>query len=234
MSGERILIVEDDAAVAEMLAFALERAGMRPRCAADAREAEAALAEEGLPDLVLMDWMLPGTSGIALTRRWKEAPATRELPVIMVTARGEEADKVRALETGADDYVTKPFSPRELAARIRAVLRRAGRGAAPAGPLRVDPARRRAETAAGAPIRLGRREFDLLAFLVSRPERVYTRDQLLDAVWGGVPVEQRTVDVHVRRLRRALEPHGLAACIRTVRGVGYAYDPQAAGAGGGG
>ena len=233
MSGKRILIVEDDAAVAEMLAFALERAGMRPLRAADAREAEAALAERGLPDLVLMDWMLPGVSGVELARRWKRAEATRELPVIMVTARGEEEDKVRALETGADDYVTKPFSPRELVARIRAVLRRAGAQGAE-GPLTVDAAARRVRTRAGAELRLGRREFDLLAFLVARPERVYTRAQLLDAVWDAAAVGERTVDVHVRRLRRALEPHGLAACIRTVRGVGYAYDPRAAGAGGGG
>ena len=232
MPGERILVVEDDPAVREMLAFTLERAGMVPLCAADAGEAEAALAG-GLPDLVLLDWMLPGTSGVALARRWKRAEATRELPVIMVTARGEEADKVSALESGADDYVTKPFSPRELVARIRAVLRRTGRTASD-GPLRVDPARRRVETAAGAALRLGRREFDLLAFLAAHPERVYTRAQLLDAVWGAADVEERTVDAHVRRLRRALEPHGLAACIRTVRGVGYAYDPAAAGAGGGG
>jgi two-component system phosphate regulon response regulator PhoB len=180
-----------------------------------------------LPDLILLDWMLPGMSGIDLARRLRADARTRCVPIIMLTAKGEERDKVAGLESGADDYVTKPFSPRELQARIQAVLRRgrpqASEDAVEAGGLRLDPASHRV-TAAGSPVNLGPTEFRLLHFLMTHAERVHSRDQLLDQVWGDhVFVEERTVDVHIRRLRAALEPSGLDRLVQTVRGSGYRF-----------
>jgi two-component system phosphate regulon response regulator PhoB len=183
------------------------------------------LIREALPDLILLDWMLPGMSGLDLARALRNEPRTRQVPIIMLTARGEERDKVQGLESGADDYVTKPFSPRELLARIQAVLRRqrpqATEDCVEVGGLRLDPATHRV-TAAGTPVNLGPTEFRLLHFLITHPERVHSRAQLLDQVWGDhVFVEERTVDVHIRRLRGALEPTSLDALIQTVRGSGY-------------
>ncbi|MDH5286829.1 MAG: phosphate regulon transcriptional regulator PhoB [Betaproteobacteria bacterium] len=219
-----ILAVEDEPAILELLRVNLADAGYTVREAADAETAQA-LLRESLPDLVLLDWMLPGLSGLALARQLRADARTRDLPIIMVTARGDEADKVAGLEAWVDDYVTKPFSPRELRARIKAVLRRRAPDAAQepleAGALRLDPATHRV-TAAGAAVALGPTEFRLLRFLMARPERVYSRAQLLDQVWGDqVYIEERTVDVHIRRLRLALEPHGQAGIIETVRGAGY-------------
>ena len=219
-----ILAVEDEPAILELLRVNLADAGYTVREAADAETAQAFL-RESLPDLVLLDWMLPGLSGLALARQLRADARTRDLPIIMVTARGDEADKVAGLEAWVDDYVTKPFSPRELRARIKAVLRRRAPEAAQepleAGALRLDPATHRV-TAAGAAVALGPTEFRLLRFLMARPERVHSRAQLLDQVWGDqVYIEERTVDVHIRRLRLALEPHGQAGIIETVRGAGY-------------
>jgi two-component system phosphate regulon response regulator PhoB len=219
-----ILVVEDEPAIQELLRINLEDAGFTVRAVADA---EAALGEikRALPDLLLLDWMLPGQSGLALARNLRGEARTRELPIIMVTARGDEADRVAGLEAWVDDYVTKPFSPRELKARIKAVLRRRAPEAAQdtltVGPLQLDPSTHRA-TVAGAPVQLGPTEFRLLKFLMARPERVHSRAQLLDQVWGDhVYIEERTVDVHIRRLRLALEPFACAHLIETVRGGGY-------------
>ncbi|MGN6312592.1 MAG: phosphate regulon transcriptional regulator PhoB [Rhodanobacteraceae bacterium] len=223
---KRILIVEDEASIRDMVAFALRRADMEPLHAADARAAQHAIAEQ-IPDLILLDWMLPGTSGLELARRLRREEATREIPIIMLTARGEEIDRVNGLEAGVDDYVVKPFSTRELLARIRAVLRRTqgddGSGTIEIGALRVDgPAHR--VYANDEPVQIGPTEYRLLHFFVTHPERVYSRAQLLDHVWGGsVYVEERTVDVHIRRLRQTLEPHGLDGMVQTVRGTGYRF-----------
>jgi two-component system phosphate regulon response regulator PhoB len=223
---KRILIVEDEGSIRDMVAFALRRADMEPLHAADARAAQHAIAE-AIPDLILLDWMLPGTSGLELARRLRREEATREIPIIMLTARGEEIDRVNGLEAGVDDYVVKPFSTRELLARIRAVLRRTqgddGSGNVEIGSLRVDgPAHR--VYARGEPVQIGPTEYRLLHFFITHPERVYSRGQLLDHVWGGsVYVEERTVDVHIRRLRQTLAPHGLDGMIQTVRGVGYRF-----------
>jgi two-component system phosphate regulon response regulator PhoB len=219
-----ILAVEDEPAILELLRVNLADAGYTVREAADAETAQA-LLRESLPDLVLLDWMLPGLSGLALARQLRADARTRDLPIIMVTARGEEADKIAGLEAWVDDYVTKPFSPRELRARIKAVLRRRAPEAAQepleAGALRLDPATHRV-TSAGAAVALGPTEFRLLRFLMARPERVHSRAQLLDQVWGDqVYIEERTVDVHIRRLRLALEPYGQHGLIETVRGAGY-------------
>ncbi len=219
-----ILVVEDEPAILELLEVNLTDAGYRVVTATDAEAAQRELRET-LPDLVLLDWMLPGQSGLALARVLRADPRTRELPIIMVTARGEEADKIAGLEAWVDDYVTKPFSPRELKARIKAVLRRRAPEAAQevleVGGLRLDPATHRV-TAGGKPVALGPTEFRLLRFLLARPERVHTRMQLLDQVWGDhVYIEERTVDVHIRRLRLALEPFGEDRMIETVRGAGY-------------
>ncbi len=227
---KRILIVEDEASIRDMVAFALRRADMEPLHAADARAAQHAIAEN-IPDLILLDWMLPGTSGLELARRLRREEATRDIPIIMLTARGEEIDRVNGLEAGVDDYVVKPFSTRELLARIRAVLRRVqgddGSGVVEIGGLRVDgPAHR--VYANDAPVQIGPTEYRLLHFFATHPERVYSRTQLLDHVWGGsVYVEERTVDVHIRRLRQTLEPHGLAHLVQTVRGAGYRFSAQA-------
>ena len=219
-----ILAVEDEPDILELLGVSLADAGYRVLTAADAETAQRMLRDT-LPDLVLLDWMLPGQSGLAFAKALRADPRTRELPIIMVTARGEEADKVAGLEAWVDDYVTKPFSPRELKARIKAVLRRRAPEAAQepleAGELRLDPATHRV-TAGGRTVPLGPTEFRLLRFLLARPERVHSRAQLLDQVWGDqVYIEERTVDVHIRRLRLALEPFGQDHLIETVRGAGY-------------
>lgn len=227
MSQKRILIVEDERPIREMLVFNLGRAGYDVQPVEDGRTARAAIADR-FPDVVLMDWMLPDISGLELTRQLKRDPATREIPVIMVTARTEEDDRVTGLDGGADDYIVKPFSPRELLARIRVALRHS---AGPedevvtAGELELDAASHEV-TVGDAEIALGPTEYRLLEFFMRHPDRVYSRTQLLDRVWGGnVYVEERTVDVHIRRLRKALAPHGYDKLIRTVRGSGYRFDP---------
>ncbi len=226
MPQKRILVVEDEAPIREMLAFNLGRAGYDVHPVEDGRSARAAIADR-FPDVVLMDWMLPDISGLELTRQLKRDPATREIPVIMVTARTEEDDRVTGLDGGADDYIVKPFSPRELLARIRVALRHsAGEDeTVTAGELVLDTASHEV-TVGDAEIPLGPTEYRLLEFFMRHPDRVYSRAQLLDRVWGGnVYVEERTVDVHIRRLRKALSPHGYDSLIRTVRGSGYRFDP---------
>jgi two-component system, OmpR family, phosphate regulon response regulator PhoB len=219
-----ILVVEDEPAILELLKVNLVDAGYEVREAPDAETAQQSLKQR-LPDLVLLDWMLPGQSGLALARQLRGDARTRELPIIMVTARADEADKVAGLEAWVDDYVTKPFSPRELKARIKSVLRRRAPEAAQetleAGVLKLDPATHRV-TVSGREVSLGPTEFRLLRFLMARPDRVHSRAQVLDMVWGDhVYIEERTVDVHVRRLRVALEPFGADRLIETVRGSGY-------------
>ncbi len=220
----QILIVEDEKPIREMIAFALKRAGFGVQEAEDSHSARVLLAEKQ-PDLLLVDWMLPDMSGLELTRLIKREPATRELPVILLTARAAEGDKVAGLDGGADDYVTKPFSPRELLSRINAVLRRAGGASGEdslqVGGLILDRATHRV-TAGELEVALGPTEYRMLEFLMGHPERVYSRAQLLDRVWGGSSyVEERTIDVHVRRLRKALEDVRMAHLIQTVRGSGY-------------
>ncbi|MFZ5594996.1 MAG: phosphate regulon transcriptional regulator PhoB [Pseudomonadota bacterium] len=224
--ADTILLIEDESAIREMVTFALERAGFSTITAMDAAQAQKVI-EHKVPDLVLLDWMLPGVSGVDFARRLKQEDGSRKIPIIMLTARGEEMDKVRGFEIGVDDYVTKPFSPRELVARIKAVLRRA----APEGEekpiefegLWLDPVSHRV-TAGDAPVELGPTEFRMLHFFMSHPERVYSRGQLLDRVWGNdVYIEERTVDVHIRRLRKALVAHGHDRLIQTVRGAGYRF-----------
>jgi two-component system, OmpR family, phosphate regulon response regulator PhoB len=225
-----ILVVEDEPAIQTLIAVNLKRAGHEVVGALDAESAQRHI-NEALPDLILLDWMLPGMSGLEMARRLRGDARTRSVPIIMLTARGDERDKVQGLETGADDYVTKPFSPRELLARIQAVLRRrapeATEDAVEIGGLRVDPVSHRV-AANGQPVTIGPTEFRLLHFLITHPERVHSRSQLLDQVWGDhVFVEERTVDVHVRRLRAALEPTGLERLIQTVRGSGYRLSAEA-------
>lgn len=223
MAARRVLIVEDEAPIRQMIAFNLKRAGFDVDEAADCATARSRIADRQ-PDLVLLDWMLPDASGIELVRSLRREDCSRELPVIMLTARAEERDKVTGLEGGADDYITKPFSGRELLARINALLRRAspaGEDVLVAGPLRVDTVGHRV-WAGEAEATLGPTEYRLLKFLLENPERVFSRGQLLDQVWGrNVYVEERTVDVHVRRLRQALEPFGVDGLVQTVRGAGY-------------
>lgn len=230
MSGKTVLIVDDEPAIREMIAVALEMADYECLEAADAREAHALIIDRQ-PDIILLDWMLPGTSGIELARRLKKEETTADIPIIMLTAKVEEDNKIRGLEVGADDYITKPFSPRELVARLKAVLRRA----TPPGidaPIEVDgltldPTSHRV-TAGDSILNVGPTEYRLLQFFMTHQERVYTRSQLLDQVWGGnVYVEERTVDVHIRRLRKALgERHDYL--IQTVRGAGYRFSTQPA------
>ena len=220
----RILIVEDEAAIAELLSMNLRHAGFEVTIAADAEQAEAAV-DGVLPHLVVLDWMLPGRSGHALARQWRLAPRTRSLPIIMLTARAEEADKVSGLDAGADDYLSKPFSVNELLARIRALLRRRSPDALDAavevGPLLLNPATRRL-TGHGREIKIGATEFKLLHFLMTHSERVHSRTQLLDRVWGDhVFIEERTVDVHIKRLRETLAGADCQNMIETVRGAGY-------------
>jgi two-component system phosphate regulon response regulator PhoB len=219
-----ILVVEDEAAIQELIAYNLKQAGHQPLKADNAEQAMN-LVQNALPDLILLDWMLPGISGIELARRLRSDKRTKAIPIIMLTARSEEQDKLTGLETGADDYITKPFSPRELNARVKAVLRRRAPqmtdDVVQVGGLRLDPASHRV-TGNGEGVDLGPTEFRLLHFLMTHPERVHSRTQLLDRVWGDhVFVEERTVDVHIRRLRKALEPTGLDTLIQTVRGTGY-------------
>jgi two-component system, OmpR family, phosphate regulon response regulator PhoB len=219
-----ILVVEDEPQVQELVAVNLEHAGHRVLRASSAEEAEATIRDE-LPDVLILDWMLPGESGVSLARRLRGAERTRNLPILMLTARAMEQDKVTGLEVGADDFITKPFSPKELAARIKAVLRRRAPqladDAIEIDGLRLDPTARRV-TAEGRAIALGPTEFRLLHFFMTHPERIYSRVQLLDHIWGDhVFIEERTVDVHIRRLRKALEPGGHDRLIDTVRGSGY-------------
>jgi two-component system phosphate regulon response regulator PhoB len=224
--NKRILIIDDEPAIRDMVAYALRKAEYEPVPAGDAREAQVRISER-VPDLILLDWMLPGTSGLELARRFRRDELTREIPIIMLTARGEENDRVNGLESGVDDYVVKPFSARELLARIKAVMRRARGdsedGSVTVGGLRIDgPAHR--VFAGETPVEIGPTEYRLLHFFMTHAERVYSRTQLLDQVWGSnVYVEERTVDVHIRRLRKTLEPHGLEGLVQTVRGAGYRF-----------
>jgi len=228
-----ILVVEDESAIAELISINLRHAGYEVTVAASADQAQT-LVDRVLPDLVLLDWMLPGQSGLQLAKRWRGDARTRELPVIMLTARNEEADKISGLDAGADDYLTKPFSTKELLARMRAVLRRkapeALDSAVDVAGLRLDPATRRVTRRIGEElkdVKIGPTEFRLLHFLMTHPERVHSRAQLLDRVWGDhVFIEERTVDVHVKRLREALTPVQCAALIETVRGAGYRLTQQ--------
>jgi two-component system phosphate regulon response regulator PhoB len=228
MAAQKILIVEDEQAIREMIAFHLSRAGYETFEARDCREARELLTDNR-PDLALVDWMLPDMSGLELTRMLKRDENYEDLAIIMLTARAEERDKVSGLEGGADDYVTKPFSPRELIARIKAVLRRSGNSGedvVAAGVLELDVAGHRV-VSDGAEIRLGPTEYRLLHFMMTHPDRVYSRTQLLDRVWGAnVYVEERTVDVHVRRLRKALSEVGADDYIQTVRGAGYRFSTR--------
>jgi two-component system phosphate regulon response regulator PhoB len=222
-----ILIVEDEAALVELLRYNFEQEDFRVSAATDGEEALVMVAEDR-PDLVVLDWMLPLMSGLEVCRQLRRRPETRAVPIIMLTARGEEADRVRGLEGGADDYLTKPFSPRELVARVRAVLRRARPEPVDEklafGDISMDLAAHRV-TRGGRHVHLGPTEFRLLRYLLEHPGRVFSREQLLDAVWGSdVYVEPRTVDVHIRRLRRALNGEQNADPIRTVRSAGYALD----------
>ena len=222
-----ILIVDDEPAIRQMLAFTLSGDGHDCVEAADV-SAAASLLVDTKPDVVLLDWMLPGVSGVEFARRIKCDPKTRKLPIIMLSAKGEEADKVRALDTGADDYITKPFSTSELLARIRAVVRRSTYDVATGeiidvGGIRIDTRTHRV-TINHQSAELSPKEFSLLLFFATHPERVYSRTQLLDAVWGNdAYIEERTVDVHIRRLRKLLAPHGCDHYVQTVRSVGYRF-----------
>jgi two-component system, OmpR family, phosphate regulon response regulator PhoB len=225
-----ILVVEDEPAIQELISCNLEFAGYRTLRAQNAEQA-LEMVQASLPDLVVLDWMLPGMSGIEFARRLRSGKRTRALPVIMLTARAEERDRLAGLETGADDYITKPFSPRELSARVKAVLRRRAPQATDdvveTARLRLDPASRRV-FGSGMPVALGPTEFRLLHFFMTHPERVYSRAQLLDGVWGDhVFIEERTVDVHIRRLRKALEPTGHDGLVQTVRSAGYRFSAGA-------
>jgi len=225
----KILIVEDEPAIQELLAFNVTQAGFVALRASDAEAAWEQIRDHA-PDLILLDWMLPSTSGIVLAKQLRAEARTKDIPIIMLTARGDERDKVLGLESGADDYITKPFSPRELMARIRAVMRRhiptLASDIVAAGGLELSPDSHRV-TAQGLPIELGPTEFRLLHFFMTHPERVYSRTQLLDQVWGTqVFVEERTVDVHIRRLRASLEASGLDSLVQTVRGSGYRFSPN--------
>ena len=226
----QVLVVEDESAIAELMSINLRHAGYEVVIATTADEALAQV-DRVLPDLVVLDWMLPGQSGLQLAKRWRSQARTRELPIIMLTARAEESDKISGLDAGADDYLTKPFSTHELMARIRAVLRRKAPEALDAavevGLLKLDPATRRVARD-GQEVRLGPTEFRLLHFFMTHAERVHSRAQLLDQVWGDhIFVEERTVDVHIRRLRVSLEVTGHDRLIQTVRGTGYRFSAQA-------
>jgi two-component system phosphate regulon response regulator PhoB len=227
--SKRVLVVEDEAPIREMLCFMLEQRGFEPVEAADFSEA-VALVKEPYPELILLDWMIPGGSGIQFIKLMKQEELTRNIPIVMLTARGEEEDKVRGLEVGADDYITKPFSPKELTARIKAVMRRsvptATEEVIDVQGLRLDPVSHRV-TANDLPLDMGPTEFRLLHFFMTHPERVYSREQLLNNVWGtNVYVEDRTVDVHIRRLRKAMAVTGHEVLIQTVRGAGYRFSSR--------
>jgi len=225
----RVLVVEDESAIAELISINLRHAGYDVTIASDADQAQ--IEVDGvLPDLIVLDWMLPGQSGLVLAKRWRSQARTRELPIIMLTARAEEGDMISGLDAGADDYLTKPFSTNELLARIRAVLRRKAPEAldtmVDVAGLKLDPATRRVARD-DREVRIGPTEFRLLHFLMTHPERVHSRAQLLDQVWGDhVFVEERTVDVHIRRLRSALEPSNHDGLVQTVRGSGYRFSTQ--------
>ncbi|MFN2330704.1 MAG: phosphate regulon transcriptional regulator PhoB [Halomonas sp.] len=228
MTAKTVLIVDDEAPIREMIAVALEMADYRVLEADNAQAAHAMIVDHQ-PDLVLLDWMMPGTSGIELARRLKREPTTAEMPIIMLTAKGEEDNKIQGLEAGADDYITKPFSPRELVARLKAVLRRATpqgiEEAVEVDGLLLDPVSHRV-IASGKSLEMGPTEYRLLQFFMTHQERAYTRSQLLDQVWGGnVYVEERTVDVHIRRLRKALGER-YQHLVQTVRGTGYRFSAK--------
>jgi len=229
--GIRILIVEDEPAIQELLAFNVKQAGFEAMCASSAESAWQQIGRH-LPNLILLDWMLPSTSGIVLAKQFRSDPRCKDIPIIMLTARGEERDKVQGLESGADDYITKPFSPRELMARVRAALRRQAPTIVQENihvcGLELSPAEHRVASR-GREVELGPTEFRLLQFFMSHAERVYSRAQLIDQVWGTqVYVEERTVDVHIRRLRVALTPVGMHGLIQTVRGSGYRFSAGSA------
>jgi len=230
MSEEKnILVVDDEPAILDMVEFAIKRTGFGITLAHDSMEAMNFIADRQ-PDLILLDWMLPDISGVDLARRLKREELTRAIPIIMLTARVEESDKLKGFEVGVDDYVTKPFSPRELIARINAVLRRSEplveKDAITVSGLELDPVTHRVQSE-GENIHLGPTEFRLLQFFMGHPERVYTRSQLLDRVWGqNVYIEERTVDVHIRRLRKELSMYGYDKLIQTVRGAGYRFSVQ--------
>lgn len=226
MPQAHILLVEDEAAITALIRFTLEQAGFRVSCVESVEAAKPLIADE-LPDVVLLDWMLPGLSGVDFAKQLRRDPRSRELPLILLTARGEEADKELGLNQGADDYITKPFSPRELVARINALLRRRApqktQEQIQVGHLLLDPAEQRV-SARGETLPFGPTEFRLLHFFMTHPDRVYSRRQLLDWVWGDhVFLEERTVDVHIRRLRLSLEPGGCDGWVQTVRGSGYRF-----------
>ena len=225
----RVLVVEDESAIAELISINLRHAGYEVVIAATADQAQSQV-DGVLPDLVVLDWMLPGQSGLVLAKRWRGQARTRDLPIIMLTARAEEGDMISGLDAGADDYLTKPFSTNELLARIRAVLRRKAPEAldtmVDVGGLKLDPATRRVSRE-DREVRIGPTEFRVLHFFMTHPERVHSRAQLLDRVWGDhVFIEERTVDVHVKRLREALDPVGCSRMIETVRGAGYRLTQQ--------
>jgi two-component system phosphate regulon response regulator PhoB len=223
----RVLIVEDEPAIAELIAVNLRHNGFQPTWAMDSATAQREL-DDVLPDVILLDWMLPGESGLSLAKKWRADPRTKAVPILMLTARGDESDRVAGLDAGADDYITKPFSTKEMLARIRAVLRRRTPenvgGVVALGDLQLDTATHRV-TFQGQPVKLGPTEFKLLNFLMKHAERVHSRGQLLDRVWGDhVFIEERTVDVHVKRLREALGAAGVM--VETVRGAGYRLTTQ--------
>lgn len=229
VADTRVLVVEDEDPVRELLAATLEGAGYKVLEASDAEQAKQLLGDQS-PELLLLDWMLPGMSGLEFTRWLKREEGLKDIPIIMLTARGEENSKVVGLEAGVDDYVTKPFSTRELLARIKAVMRRVGADRSDLikidSGLQIDLTQHRV-TAEDTAIHVGPTEFRLLHFFMTHPERVYSRSQLLDQVWGrNVYIEERTVDVHIRRLRKALEPYGFDGLVQTVRGVGYRFSAQ--------
>ncbi|WP_198263427.1 phosphate regulon transcriptional regulator PhoB [sulfur-oxidizing endosymbiont of Gigantopelta aegis] len=228
MAQKKILLVEDELAIREMMKFAFYKSDYTLLEAEDAEQAQVMIMKEH-PDLILLDWMLPGISGLELAQRLKKDSSSKEIPIIMLTARGEENDRVRGLDAGADDYVTKPFSPRELMARIKAVLRRTTPdedGILELGGIRMDSAKHRLSVADNK-FDLGPTEYKLLHFFMTHPERVYDRSQLLDRVWGGdVYIEERTVDVHIRRLRKVLSEFKVEHLIQTVRGAGYRFSTE--------
>jgi two-component system, OmpR family, phosphate regulon response regulator PhoB len=229
MKSSRVLIVEDEPAIAELIAINLRHHGLEPIIAGDGEQAQREL-DAVLPDVILLDWMLPGASGLSLARKWRSAPRTKPVPILMLTARGDEPDKIQGLDAGADDYITKPFSTQELMARIRAVLRRRApdqvMGQLLIGALSLDGATHRVAFQ-GTELKLGPTEFKLLNYLMTYPERVHSRSQLLDKIWGDhVFIEERTVDVHIKRLREALGEAGMM--VETVRGAGYRITSSAA------
>ncbi|OAI14769.1 DNA-binding response regulator [Methylomonas koyamae] len=226
MSNLNVLVVEDEDAIREMLVMVLEQASFKVLAVASAEQARESLADN-MVDLIVLDWMLPGISGAELARRLKSEPGYKDLPIILLTARGEEEDKIRGLEIGADDYITKPFSPRELIARIKAVMRRSGKlsesGQLSIGDLTLD-AEQHKLTIDGRSLEVSPTEFRLMQFFMTNPDKVYSRTHLLDQVWGrSVYIEERTVDVHIRRLRKILAEYGREELIQTVRGFGYRF-----------